>query len=990
MGLFMKCCRSAVVVHNRAVSGRATDRIGNAGTAIVAKIVNRDLSWIYRPQDASGTDYGIDGQIEVTDEEGVETGRLLAAQIKTGASYFAEASDAGFLFRGDLRHLSYWLAHSLPVLVILVNEQTEIAHWTLVQEPIERTKNGWKILVPRQQILNVSSKPALSAIAFGAGTERTRAKSEEREREAELERRIAELEGAIAAYIAQLATQPQATGGVARPVRIDLLGLSFSELLAWVNETGFVGMVTDPADRGAYVLAAEHLFFQETIAEHDAAKAVTLLLLAEEWGKAGSIFLYALDLARKLPRVETPSIIDLFDRVALPGAMPRDLRIVLRSTQITARRKHGRPVDPLLLDLDDLIADASETDAWAVTVAAFAESRAMRRGAPDRALRYVHTAATLRPAATGYGGLPFPAALDETWRLMLELTAAGVTTAAALEAWLAALALIPADARSAVIGDEMNCVTLANRFWLDESAKPTNDRAWAPVHRILTRIEEWSVAQSAALLFASARRGRVVIQGEYEDDLRAAIALATDVPALVRTDPHAMFLLNEIAASQFLYAGAHMESFVAFRAALGYRPMSSAVLSTTLLKAAQAAGAAGEFADGVTWARDAIAVIDVSADRVPIDGAVARAEYALALWFADDRDGALDAWDRATEELFAVEEDTPRWRGLAVRFHYVGGYLATTARSGTPPTVDADGKPYVEPRPGAFLIDLAGQAPAYTDDVRFGVLLALTMMADHRAADARAERWVAAALELATAHLPNLRPVLAIPALPHLVNDGRYVDALDLARAMAQEWKMRDVMVGADGELVATSFSIVPSVLAIARIYTGHSEAAATAAQPLVDACRAASEASGHLVWSQCASLIEASFISATNTRERLAAVLAIYAETADTAETSPVAMLSDLSISVIPGVPVDVCLASHARALPGLQARLSVFPTMYRLQVVPFFREFWRRRVAEEPAAFSDSSAVLDGIAATDAAQMNDRPRRILLAVAQGIRLTQ
>lgn len=61
---------------------RHSDRTGTGGTAFVSMIVNLDMKWIYRPQDHPGTDYGVDAHIEVTDEEGVETGRQVAAQVK--------------------------------------------------------------------------------------------------------------------------------------------------------------------------------------------------------------------------------------------------------------------------------------------------------------------------------------------------------------------------------------------------------------------------------------------------------------------------------------------------------------------------------------------------------------------------------------------------------------------------------------------------------------------------------------------------------------------------------------------------------------------------------------------------------------------------------------------------------------------------------------------------------------------------------------------
>jgi hypothetical protein len=58
-----------------------------SGVFGVGQIVERDLRWIFREQHEQ--DYGIDAHIEVCNSEG-PTGRLIAAQIKAGKSYFRQ------------------------------------------------------------------------------------------------------------------------------------------------------------------------------------------------------------------------------------------------------------------------------------------------------------------------------------------------------------------------------------------------------------------------------------------------------------------------------------------------------------------------------------------------------------------------------------------------------------------------------------------------------------------------------------------------------------------------------------------------------------------------------------------------------------------------------------------------------------------------------------------------------------------------------------
>ena len=111
-------------------------------------------SWIFREQLVC--DHGIDAHIEFR-HEGQATGRLIALQIKTGDSYFAEENTEGYVFR-DTSHLRYWLDHSLSVLVVIVRPDTEEAFWQkITPETIEETGKGWKTTIPKHQTYSSAS-----------------------------------------------------------------------------------------------------------------------------------------------------------------------------------------------------------------------------------------------------------------------------------------------------------------------------------------------------------------------------------------------------------------------------------------------------------------------------------------------------------------------------------------------------------------------------------------------------------------------------------------------------------------------------------------------------------------------------------------------------------------------------------------------------------------------------------------------------------------
>ncbi len=137
-----------------------------AGVAATQLKVVGDLGWLFREQPTA--DYGIDAQFEIV-AGGVATGRLIAAQIKSGPSYFADPTPGGWWFTLDADDLKYWLDHSLPVLVVLFDPNTKIAYWQSVSEStvITGPRGGKKLLIPEAQTLDEAAVPALAKIAEG-------------------------------------------------------------------------------------------------------------------------------------------------------------------------------------------------------------------------------------------------------------------------------------------------------------------------------------------------------------------------------------------------------------------------------------------------------------------------------------------------------------------------------------------------------------------------------------------------------------------------------------------------------------------------------------------------------------------------------------------------------------------------------------------------------------------------------------------------------
>lgn len=138
-----------------------SQNVSRAGVHAVAEIFERDFRWFFREQHES--DFGIDAQVETADEEGRPSGKLLALQIKSGASYFRQRG-TDYVYRGSLGHLDYWTRHCLPVFIILHNPDTGITIWQRVERRLATIRgNNWSLVIPATNRLETRCKEHLEA-----------------------------------------------------------------------------------------------------------------------------------------------------------------------------------------------------------------------------------------------------------------------------------------------------------------------------------------------------------------------------------------------------------------------------------------------------------------------------------------------------------------------------------------------------------------------------------------------------------------------------------------------------------------------------------------------------------------------------------------------------------------------------------------------------------------------------------------------------------
>lgn len=107
--------------------------LGTQGTGLIELAISR-MGLVWRP--TAQHDAGIDGEIEIRDTAtGRMTGMLIKVQSKA-ISNFQNETDEGFDYWPDARDVRYWLAHSVPVILVVSRPTTNEAYWLSVKDQV--------------------------------------------------------------------------------------------------------------------------------------------------------------------------------------------------------------------------------------------------------------------------------------------------------------------------------------------------------------------------------------------------------------------------------------------------------------------------------------------------------------------------------------------------------------------------------------------------------------------------------------------------------------------------------------------------------------------------------------------------------------------------------------------------------------------------------------------------------------------------------------
>ncbi len=131
------------------------DETERLGVLAAENVFVKELRWIFREQPL--VDVGIDAFAEKCDD-GTPSGKFMALQVKSGEGNFYVKPDQLTYYPSTI-HRNYWLNLNVPIVLIAYIPAEDKCYWQEISDrKISKTKKGWKINIPKANVLNEKAK----------------------------------------------------------------------------------------------------------------------------------------------------------------------------------------------------------------------------------------------------------------------------------------------------------------------------------------------------------------------------------------------------------------------------------------------------------------------------------------------------------------------------------------------------------------------------------------------------------------------------------------------------------------------------------------------------------------------------------------------------------------------------------------------------------------------------------------------------------------
>jgi len=143
-----------------------SDMIGARGVNLIERRLY-DMGYLWYP--SGGVEAGIDGRLEIRNEDGEVTNLIISVQSKATEGAFEGETDTELSFLCSERDLRYWLKGNLPVILVYSRPRTDEAYWLSVKDyfsdPVRRASRKLKF-TKSQHAFDASAKEALKHLAL--------------------------------------------------------------------------------------------------------------------------------------------------------------------------------------------------------------------------------------------------------------------------------------------------------------------------------------------------------------------------------------------------------------------------------------------------------------------------------------------------------------------------------------------------------------------------------------------------------------------------------------------------------------------------------------------------------------------------------------------------------------------------------------------------------------------------------------------------------
>lgn len=730
---------------------------------------------------------------------------------------------------------------------------------------------------------------------------------------------------------------------------------------------------------------------------------------AEEWDKAG-VFVLAMLLEMHMlePPLEDHGFSHLYETRPLPTGMNLGLRIAIRSAQIAVRHKMGTSLAGLPEELDDLLAQASSHDTWAVLNAAIVAHDALQTYDFAQAIRYKALALRMWPQngellLPGGVRVPLDIPSDAQPQSFLWWSAPAITSVDHINAWLDVFEGLMGEERQIVLADDLAddmCVLMVNRLWLIEGDKPKAEQDWQKVLADIRGIASRAWQLNMEVLWAAAIRAEIITLGEYVHDIEAALAVAVTARNATSDNPSVQFLITSGIGLQYAYVNRHHDATVWLREAVSYEINEFATERLRVLlylsRAVWEDTADSNLA--VTFAQEAVMLAQSATDIPDIMQIKAIGELGLAHWFNADSLAAFICFDQVAEAIVLDEQVASDWQSLFVVFAHTLGQLRHAHHAETPTT----GLDVVHR--GIFIHspDVAAQYNPANHDL---IASLMAIYAEQVEQVDKAVSWAWRAMQQAT----ESRRQQIIGGLGHilitdLVQHHRFSEAIELARDFGKahiaagqvadtqdgqatidvdDTSVPNRMSNAEQQLAEWSsalFVMIPVVFQLATLSIDDPGQAEQEVDGTIAASRArADTAENQALWLRIADIVEEIFV------QKIGATQLLRVGNDDQSDTL-FRLLYLLGATMQRDISYEDAVVAQLMIMPYIQETFGYQSMIYRRIIVPFMSTYWRTMFNRSRFRFSTPNSVAEQLAAIDTIPFERRVQYILRTISDGL----